>query len=320
VSRSLYRHKAAHTLYSAASPEEFCRRFAEQTGAEPWWHPSIMLPGGRLKGLVLGGSIPLGIGSAASDIDLIAVLDLPESVPQGFPARDGVVSTTYSGVGTPKAFANLVLIDGAVEIDIVFLALERLEEMHRLARRPAGPLNPSDLRLLSMSKHGWVLQDSPNFAAFLEMLRNDHVLVMKATVSKFIFALKALEDARAAVADNAVLALHLGRSCVDWTVQGYYASQGILHLGEKWLRLASAPRLAGINQIPAGLLSRAQHLLFPAFSQDRTEAARYLHDVARFAADVKAFIERNPRLKAAFALSAQVGDPLDVCAGDPDDP
>jgi hypothetical protein len=297
--------KKNHRLHESQSAEDFIARLELEAGSPSLWHPKRFVEAETLEGLVLGGSIPLGIGSSASDVDLIAVVKEPTNLPAAFPTDEAIVYAARRDGG-----AHVILVSNHVEIDINFVAMSRILAIFDNAQGAGGLPPTSDMRLLARLRRGWVLSANDAFARFIEVLRNNQTINIRCCVATYIYALQSLDDARAALTDNLPLALHLGRLCVEWAMQSYFASLGELYVGDKWLRLLR--RGVERSQLISGqaLSAQAERLLFPALDLADDRVCEYLRDVGMFALTIKQHIERDPAFRIAFRLCPQIEDPI----------
>ncbi len=297
------RKKGSHRLHESISAQDFLCRLEREAGSPSLWHPTRFVAADRLEGLVLGGSIPLGIASPASDVDLIAVVRELNDLPATFSRQEALLFA-----GRREDSAHVILLCNHVEIDISFVAMPRISAIYQ-AVCCGGAMPPtSDVRLLSRLKRGWILSASLAFAHFLDTLRDDRTVEVRCSVTNFIFALQTLEDAVAALPDNLPLSLHLGRLCVEWAMQAYFASLGELHVGDKWLRLARRG-VGRCDSAPDSTLpGQAERLLFPELNLKDEWVVRYLDEVRMFTSRVRSCVEQDPALRLAFRICPQIGD------------
>jgi hypothetical protein len=309
LQKPIFRRKQKHRLHECKASEDFIGMLETEAGSSSVWHPSRFIEKDTLEGLVLGGSIPLGIASPASDVDLIAIVREPGHVPVTFPSDENVIFSVTQEMGLNGTSANVVILSNHIEIDINFVSMPWLLATYSAACSGRSPPLSPEVRLLARLKRGWTLSENSTFKQFLESLRSSHTIEIRCSVSSYIFALKALEDATAALADNLPLALHLGRLCVERAMHSYFAALGETHIGDKWLRLArrgvERSSLATGSTLPA----RGERLMFPCLNLIDGEVEAYLRKVREFTSQVKLDIERNPAFRIAFRLCPQIEDP-----------
>ena len=113
----------------------------------------------------------------------------------------------------------------------------------------------------------WTLLRGPSFERHCGALLGGNALEIHAATWYLVGAVQELEDARTAVADSPMLALHLGRSCAERCFLAYFASRGFAYLGSKWLRALEPDSPAHrLRALADGIPGRtaAVELMFPA--------------------------------------------------------
>lgn len=311
--------KRPHRLHTCTSADAFPAAFCDETGHSIYDVVARFCGGAVPCGVVLGGSIPLGLGSPASDVDLLILLDPPSTtgngtagngvpaLPQQDPRTGVVFSATFaSDGGTRLASGEVVAMMGGVEVNGQLLSAVAVGELIRRGVGARVSLTAHEIGLLSRLKTGWTLLRGPSFDRHCGALLSGNALEIHAVTWYLVGAVQELEDARAAVADSPMLALHLGRSCAERCVLAYFASRGFAYLGSKWLRAlepdSPAHRLRALaDGIPGGFA--ALELMFPA-RDDAAEA--YLDRVAALVATTRQVIEQDRAFRIAFSLCPQL--------------
>jgi hypothetical protein len=304
MSPTVFETKRAHHLHLALTAEEFGVHFTQEMQGDPSWHPSRFIPEAALGALLLVGSIPQGIGSPASDIDFVAIVGGEEDLPARFPGDPDIVFAARTGSDR----ANVVSVRRGLEIDITYITLPGLRTIHEGAVGQ-GVMPPlSDVKLLAQIRRGWTLQATDTFQSVLKTFRDDPLLDVRSCVRAFVGALKTLEDAAAARADSPALALHLGRLSVERGLGAVQAAEGLVGLGDKWLRLSDQ---RGGNQLSclAEFTAFAEPLLFPSLDRQSSAVEAYLETVTSFLATIKAHIESKPAFALAYRFCRQIDHP-----------
>ena len=299
--------KRLHDLYRCRDAAEFATAFADATGRKVGDVVRELCIVDDPCGIVLGGSLPLGLGTATSDVDLLVLLDNPDGETLTKPsARTGVVfaGRAAEGGGGVACGEVVAFIEG-IEVNCQLLSAVSVEHASRRIARAQIALTPYEIGLMSRLKTGWTLERTATFDARCAPLLGDEALELHSAVWYLVGAMQDLEDARAALADCTPLALHLGRSAAERGVLAYFASRGIAYIGAKWLRAFEPAQAAGRVGVLAGDFPggrEALRILFPSFP----DAASYVERVAAFVADLRRDIETLPACRIAIALCPQL--------------
>jgi hypothetical protein len=86
----------------------------------------------------------------------------------------------------------------------------------------------------------------------------------------------------------------------------YFASEGLVYLGVKWLAQLGFARGAQERLVRHPLLKEGLHLLFPVFGSNEAETARYLLEVGEFLKAMRALIEEQILFRIAFKACVQI--------------
>lgn len=301
-----------HTLYKAKSNEEFLRMFKDETTYSVIDLIGKFIPSDSIVASVLGGSIPLGVGNKASDIDLLILVDSVDQL--NIPDEEEKLKITFVGeytdADTNIVVTNVVAMVNRVEVDFSFVLTNRLRTLLDWLPKAKIALTIQQVEILSRLKNGWVLgrREGAKRDVYNDMV-DDVSLEIHCAVQNWVFALQDMQDAQTSLNENLELALHLGRVCVENSFRSYFASKGVTHCGKKWLRLVRYfadpcnPR-ASDDFVPLSLIGLA--LLFPEPSFDREHVSSYISDVRKFLANLRALIETDLKFKVAFKLAPQM--------------
>ncbi|MEJ1962187.1 MAG: hypothetical protein WDO56_11845 [Gammaproteobacteria bacterium] len=301
--------KDENALYRARSAAEFREMFAGLAGVAVETLVFRLLPESSVCAILLGGSIPLGIGTEASDVDLIAVTE-GDTVPLA--VADEKMRVAFVGRSLDAAESlflgtTVVLIEG-VEVDIAFVRLaETLSTLERLERGDVA-IPPDRGRQLARLRSGWVLWQSPLFDSTMRPALRSLAFDVHACVNALVLGAKYLEDAFYALPRNVHAALHLGRCCVDRCFAGFLASRARPFIGERWIRYFESCIESLTHGLSAGQRARLQGgiaLMFPACTDSSDEARHYLNLVEQFARDVRAIVELDLRYRIALGVCPQ---------------
>lgn len=311
--------KKSHSFHTCTDAEDFLATFGRVAGQSVRTFISRFVPSDHVVGCLLVGSIPLGIGTGASDVDILVLIDDKNAVrdQESHADRgDGIVfSGQFSDDDTALVLAEVIAVLNGIEVDFELIPSDRVRE---LAGRVSGPgvfLTNQEVRILSRIKTGWVLFARDSLNESCGGLLRDSSLEVHCAVTNLVFALQDLEDARAALADDLPLALYLGRACVERCFASYFASKGYAFLGGKWLRFLKhhrdAGKGAGYEELQR-LASLGLLLMFPSLDAHEEEVVTYLDEVAVFLADTRKLIQADKTFRVAFQMCPQVYDPVAV--------
>jgi len=300
--------KRGHGLHTCRTPDAFLARFEFELGTSLPSFVDHFIDRNRLAGVVLGGSIPLGLGTSSSDVDLIVMVDSGEPIemPTVDPRHGVVFSGAFAGTARLDVGEVIVMRDG-VEVDVHCVSGPRVVQTAAQVRDGSISLTEHEIGVLSRIKTGWVLDRSGAFDAYCGVLLDDNSLEVRAATWHLVGAFQELEDSQPALSDNIPLALHLGRKCVEKVFAAFFASRGFAFLGGKWMRAHNTDRshaLWPVDDDIRALTRDGLTLLFP--NPADVEPAAYLDRVARFVDLVRTEIEKDMTFKVAFALSPQL--------------
>jgi Nucleotidyltransferase domain len=299
--------KREHSLHTSLNTEDFLRKFEIECGCTLHSCVSAMVSMDQLSGVVLGGSIPLGIGTSASDVDVLVLVDSHRALISDSPncSAAGLFSGTFIGDSSELAITNVVSLLNGVEVDFTFMLAPRVLAIHERLERGSLSLTVHQIRLLSRIKTGWLLIDRDQMPRSTCKWGVDNALEVHCAVRYFIFGLKDREDAHAALADNVPLAYHLGRSCVERCFESYLSSRGYAYVGNKWLRFL-AQLIDHQNSDAESLRTLGVPLLFPSQYSSRGKAEDYLESVDAFMVSVRSVLEKDLGVRIALRLCPQV--------------
>ena len=136
---------------------------------------------------------------------------------------------------------------------------------------------------------------------------DDRTLAVYCCTRNFVTALtNHRKAAKALELPDVPLALHLGRACAEMAYLAYFASEGLMYLGVKWLAQLGFARGAQERLARHPLLKQNQHLLFPPFESTSGEATRYLREVGEFLNSMRGLIEEQVLFRIAFKACVQI--------------
>jgi hypothetical protein len=302
--------KRPHGLHLHTHPQAFLEDFEAQTGATIAEIVRIAAGTENVVGVILGGSLPLGIGTSASDIDLLVVLD--KSVRNCLPKSDAHTKVLHAGTfaeaGERIVRGEVVLMRGGIEINCQILTLQAIVSAAQQLQRGHVSQTPYEFGLLSRLRTGWKLIGAERLRSLLAPLLESDALEVHCTIWYLVGATQELGDARAALEDCPRLALHLGRSAYERAVLAFLASRGFAYVGSKWLRAFEHTRrdtLLGSHAAAVPGADSAFQWLYPNNGR-LGEAAAYISEVTDQLATIRAAIEKDRTYAVATAICPQL--------------
>ncbi|GLZ50076.1 hypothetical protein Acsp06_62610 [Actinomycetospora sp. NBRC 106375] len=299
--------KRKHSLHASRNAADFSARLVAETGATPSHLVRRFVGLEHPKEIVLAGSIPQGVGTEVSDVDLLVITDASQ---YGDRSPETQADVVYSGLvlgeESPVVLSTVALAAG-VEIDFAVVDADRLAALIRRLSSESLLLTAPQIQLLSGVKSGWPLIEPDRTTPHAEGLTNDS-LEIRCTVRYYVAALKALEDALAATQDDERLVWHLSRLCIERGFRAYFASVHHPHLGDKWLRFMShhlrspddrkAARFRDVAQRGSELLMRG--------GGDPDRCDEHLRDVREWLDSLRGLLAEDLRYGVALRLSPQL--------------
>lgn len=304
--------KRPHSLHNCNGPSDFLSAFEAETGMSLDGFIDRLADRESVNVVILAGSIPLGVATSVSDLDLIVLLESPNSRPlpsaRTFPE---IVFAAEGQVGSMLEARQVVAVLNGVEVDVHFLSAPAVVALAKRIARAGVLLTPNEICFMSRIKTGWVLAQNERFSDIVGRLRCDNSLEIHTATTYVTGSLQELEDAHAALTDNQELALYLGRCSVEKCFTAFLASRGYAYTGGKWLRLIGrleAPRSLSSDSFRS-LLANGVRLLFPA-PGGRATTEQYLAEVGSFLRSAREVMELDPLFKVAFAMCPQINEPV----------
>jgi hypothetical protein len=303
------RERRSHSLHRCTTPAEFVERFREETGQAPHEFVRSVVENADIEAVIVGGSIPFGVATAISDVDLMVLLRSGQPRLAEVDAGHKLHNARY--VGESRLVSDeVVLLVGGIEVEVQLMRSDQVLALGEALRRGGAVFTPLELILLARVKRGWVIEEDEGFRARHSALMEGRFLDLYIALREYAGALKETEDAWAAAAELPVLALYLGRAAVDKVCCFILALCGYPSIRSKWIRLVESGRIGAESPRAHALLGRGIRLLFPSAPSERaSETARYLDEVVAFMGDAKAFAEEDRLFAIAFAQSRQIYDP-----------
>ncbi len=299
---------APHTLYECSTAEEFRARFETTTG-----RPLPRVTDGLLrctapKAIFSVGSIPLGMGTRGSDVDMIVLVDSKDVLENtNASVVNGSQGAAFLNENDPLVAGSFLQLHAGVLVDIQVAIAPAIGDIYGRLRRRSPELGENEVRILGRLRTGWLLWETEGYLERHSINSNDRTLPIYCCTRNFVTALTHQRKAEKALElHDVILALQLGRACVEMAYLAYFASEGLVYLGVKWLAQLGFARDAQERLVRHPLLKHNLRLLFPVFGSTETEAALYLREVGEFLGSIRALIEQQILFRIAFRACAQI--------------
>lgn len=302
------RVEANHRLHHCSSASAFVAEFTNRCAHSPLDVVNLFVKCEYVACVIVGGSLPLGIANAASDVDLYVLVNC-EVQNALWSAGSGTLYTGSfeNGLGRTER-ATVVTSQCGVEVDVNVVELEWVRRLLSRTERSGAALTIEQVMVLSRIKTGWILDSGAEFKSSLEPLLNSDALELRVSVGHLRNAVKAFGHAEVAAENDTLLSIYLGSAAVEWTFQAILAAAGIAYAGEKWLSLLHGPTLSAYvrDAQDPNLFAEGVSLLFPVPSESSGQTQCYLAAVSAWIDRARRVIERNVSHSAGNRLCKQI--------------
>jgi hypothetical protein len=296
-----------HTLHECGTADEFCVAFERAASIGVAQIAGDVVAPGTPLAIFLVGSIPLGMATSGSDIDLIALVDnraALRAIEHNSANNDQRLE--YASEGDTLLAGMFANLRAGILVDLQVAITPTIRRIHTSLRRRGPELSDSEVRTLGRLSTGWLLWQSDAYLERNCVALKDPALDVYCCTKSFVSALIHRRKAGKALDLGEVqLALHLGRSAVEMAYLAYFASDGIPYVGAKWLMLIGRTRDARERTTRHPLLRDGVQLLFPA-DDSIAAAAQFLSDVQIFLKSMRCLIEQKVLYKIAFSACPQI--------------
>jgi hypothetical protein len=258
--------------------------------------------------LLISGSIPLGIGSKASDLDFVVLVNNYDDILIKDKIDDSQVLHSTSMEWQFSKFVCTLVLRGA-ELDFEFISYQDVQSA--IGRINKGSYWPSEneVRILDRIKNGWLLAIPEGDVSFDLIKKENFVgLEIQCLTKDFVVALKYMEDATASIEANSHLACYLARFSIEHASLCYLASFGYCNIGKKWILFLQHCTQSGMCD--KNLEDEILKLLFENTKDANFSTQEYLKSISELLARIKDQICRKKKLhNIAFATCPQIYDP-----------
>ena len=310
ASRSQYNvlDPAPHTLYECQSAEEFLARFEATTGLRVETITQGLIKDGTPTAIFLVGSIPLGMGTRGSDVDIVVLVDSKEALAND---QERIVNdsqqASFLNEADPLIAGTFIQLHEGILVEVQVAITSAIRNVYARLRRRSPELGETETRILGRLKAGWLLWESEGYLKHTSIDWSDRTLAVYCCTRNFVTALThQRKAAKALELRDLTLALHLGRASAEMAYLAYFASEGLMYLGVKWLAQLGFAREAGARLARHPALKENLHLLFPVFHSTLDEATQYQQDVGEFLNSMRNLIEKQIIFRIAFKACIQI--------------
>jgi hypothetical protein len=299
---------APHTLYECQTSEEFRARFQATTGRRVQQVTDDLIRSGTPQAIFVSGSIPLGMGTRGSDVDLIVLVDNKGTLEKCNESamNDSQRAAFFNETDALIAGTFMQLHEGIL-VEVQVALAPAICSIYARLRRRSPELSETEIRILGRLRTGWLLWETEGYLERSSINRNDRTLEIYCCTRNFVTALThQRKAAKALELHDLTLALQLGRASAEMAYLAYFASEGLVYLGVKWLAQLGFARGAQESLARHPLLKENLHLLFPVFRSTEEEATRYLRDAGNFLNSIRGVIEKQVIFRIAFKACVQI--------------
>ena len=299
---------AAHRLHECLSAQEFLAQFEATTARSLGSISGQVIADEAPRAVFLVGSLPLGIGSSTSDIDLLVLVDDRSVVRRS----EGLASNTdqrleFTNDADTLLAGMFVSLQQGILIDLQVAVTPTVSAIYQRLRRRGPELNEVETRTLGRLSTGWLLWQTPDYLERHGLALRDPALGVYCATKHFVSALIHHRKASNALARGYVpLVLELARTGVEAAYLAYLASEGLNGLGSKWLAQLGIARDATERLTHHPVLAQGIPLLFPHVGLSMEDTAHYLERVRSFIASIRALIEQKLLYRIAFKACPQI--------------
>ena len=299
---------ASHALHECRTAQEFIERFEAMTGRQIREVTDDLIPSSTPRAIFVAGSIPLGMGTRGSDVDMIVLVDDRDSIMQGrVQSANSSQEAAFCNEADPLLAGTFLKLQAGVLVDIQVAQTPAIHSIYKRLRRRSPELSETEIRILGRLRTGWLLWESEGYLQQRAVNVNDPTLLVYCCTRNFVTALtQQRKAAKALELHDTHLALQLGRAAVEMAYLAYFASEGLVYLGAKWLAQLGFARGARERIARHPLLEQGVHFLFPEFNSTEVDAGRYLQEVEKFVMSIRGVIERQVMFRIAFKACAQI--------------
>jgi hypothetical protein len=299
---------APHTLHECRTVEDFLPKFEVATGHSAVTITDDVLRASAARALFLVGSLPLGMGTSGSDIDLIVLVDSQAALLDGRERQaNSDQRLEFSSESDLLLAGTFLMLKNGIAVEVQVALTGAVRNVYGRLRRRGPELSETEIRTLGRLSTGWLLWETDSYLRQSAVDLRDSSLAVYCSTRSFVSALlQRGKAARALERHDIPLALHHGRLSTEEAYLAYFASEGLPHLGSKWPAQLGHAHGAAKRLAEHPILAQGIPLLFPRFSSSAAEVGQYLRDASDFVMSMRALIERQVLFRIAYAACPQI--------------
>jgi len=299
---------AAHALHESAGAEDFSGRFEAFTGQSVGFVVGRIVRPDAPRAVFLTGSIPLGMGTHGSDVDLLVLIDDKRALVGGGSAIANTDQELAFSNDSDSLRAGLFLkVLNGVTVEVAAVVTPGIARIQRRLRSRGPELTEGEIMTLGRLGTGWLLLQTDDYLQRAGILLQDPAFDVYCSTRNFTYGLiYRLKAGRALELGDIPQALHLGRLSVEMACLAFFASEGLSYLGAKWLAQIGHARGGAERLARHPLLADAVTLLFPVYGPGAAGATSYLLAVTQFLDSMRSQIEQKTLFRIAFRACPQI--------------
>lgn len=300
-------NRAPHSLHECQDAQGFCRQFQASTGRSVVEVSAEVVGVETARALFLVGSVPLGMATRGSDIDLIVLVDDKSAAQERSHITNTDQRLVFSNESDPLRAGEFLTVVNGMLVDVTVVVTSAIKKIYGRLRSKGPELSENEILTLGRLSTGWLLWQSEAYLERYALELKDSALDVYCCTRNFVSALHFLQKGLKAIEVRDVpLALHLGRASVEAAYLAYFASEGLSYLGQKWLAQLGHARGATERVSRHPLLKQGIAMLFPLYTADPGDAANYLEAVSELLTALRKLIEQKTLFRIAFNACPQI--------------
>jgi hypothetical protein len=295
-------------LHECADREQLRAELEKCTGVPVAQLLRDIVAPGTANAIFVVGSIPLGLATGGSDVDLIAVIDDKQRIlPSAVHGRNTDVAFSYVNDADALLAGNFLRLHNGIQVDVTVAIWPSVCAVYERLRRPGPELAEQEIRVVSRLQTGWLLAASQPFEGADARLKAERVLDIHCSTRSFVFAVIYREKGiKALAAGQLDVATQYGRQAVEMACASYLASEGLSYLGDKWLAFLRRGSRTIKHSLPQSLRDNAAALLFPELKEESRRVESYHARVTGFLTEMRNVIVAKPVFRIAFQACALI--------------
>lgn len=299
--------RAPHSLHECRNADEFRTQFEASTGCSLEQVIDRVIASAAPRALFLVGSLPLGMATHGSDIDLIVLVDEKSALRDRAATANTDRHLVFSNESDPLRAGEFLEVVNGILVDISVVIAPSITRIYTRLRSRGPELSEIEILTLGRLSTGWRLSRSDEYPARHHLTLTDRALDVYCSTRSYVSALHLLQKGwKALDTQDIPLTLQLGRSSVEAAYLAYFSSEGFPYLGPKWLAQIGHARGAAERVSRCPLLGEGIPALFPRYTTNATEARQYLETVSSLLTSFRSLIEQKILFRIAFEACPQI--------------